>query len=248
MAKKDIVYVDAAEFEKRIVERGLTPLMQAGFVKVEVVKGRTLYIAKTKKVGRVDLSGFEVDSKEYMVNDLGGEAFGAVKQQLNFSKLEGEDDATASARVLVNFEKLLDHMAALTERVREKKGPAGETKGAKPKGWTGAGGTKTEVEAKEAKGGGKKPDNKPPRPEGTNKNKPMSELTDLKAKAERLANIKRVAEEKGLPVSPKTLAQLEEVNDKILALTHVEEEANADAALQEAATDAAEEIAEQPAT
>jgi hypothetical protein len=110
--KKNITYVDAAHFEKVLVARGLALLPQAGFIKVSGAKGRNLYIAKTKRVGRIDLSGFEVPV-EMGVTNLGGEAFGAVKQQMDFT--------LAEADILANFEKVLNHMLALPERVIEKK-------------------------------------------------------------------------------------------------------------------------------
>ncbi len=61
--KKGVTYIDAAKFEAVITEMGLTPNAQAGFVKVCGAKGRNVYIARTKRVGRVDLSGFSVEEE-----------------------------------------------------------------------------------------------------------------------------------------------------------------------------------------
>lgn len=111
--KKDIFYIEAAQFDTIIAELGLKATEQKGFVKVEgPAKGRQVYVAKTKRVGRVDLSGFEMEHAGWL-RDLGGEKFGAVKQQLSFARAEGEDDASAQERILTNFRLVLEHMVAL---------------------------------------------------------------------------------------------------------------------------------------
>jgi hypothetical protein len=145
MAKKDILYIDAAKFEDRITAAGLEPVMQAGFVQVEAKKGRRVYVAKTKRVGRVDLSGFSVTDAEFGTMAHSAGKFGAVEQELDFRKQEGESDQTAEERILNNFTKILEHMKTLGERVSEKKSgtKAEGTKGEKPKGWSGAGKSKS---------------------------------------------------------------------------------------------------------
>lgn len=125
--KKDITYIDAAKFEGIITAKGLTPVPQAGFVKVSGAKGRTLYVARTKRVGRVDLSGFEAPA-EMGTRNLGGESFGAVTQQLRFDLPEAE--------VLANFEKVLDHMLTLPAREVEKKSATPKASAPKAQGWS----------------------------------------------------------------------------------------------------------------
>jgi hypothetical protein len=124
--KKDITYIDGAKFEAIITARGLTPVPQAGFVKVSGAKGRNLYVARTKRVGRVDLSGFEYTGDG--VRNLGGESFGAVTQQLRFDLPEEQ--------VLANFTAILDHMLTLPAREVEKKAAEPKAKAPKAQGWS----------------------------------------------------------------------------------------------------------------
>jgi hypothetical protein len=122
--KKQTTYIDAIHFETLLKDLKFKPLAQAGFVKVAGKKGRNVYIAKTKRVGRIDLSGFEV--KMVGIEDLGGEAFGAVKQQVDFSRTQDEILATTKA--------VLEHMVTPEARVIERKSPA--PKANAPKGWS----------------------------------------------------------------------------------------------------------------
>ncbi len=85
---KEITYVDFGKFEQAIRESGLDFKEQAGFVKVMGQKGRNIYVARTKRVGRVDVSGFEFQGKG--VVDLGDDGFGNVHQQLDFDRPEEE--------------------------------------------------------------------------------------------------------------------------------------------------------------
>lgn len=111
-----------------VKELGLEAVPQAGYIKVAAAKGRAIYIGKTKRVGRVDLSGFEMEGPEAgLVKRLGGESFGAVKQQLRFD-LPEED-------ILSAFKTVLSHMKTLPEAVKEKKSFLPRApKGAAPKG------------------------------------------------------------------------------------------------------------------
>jgi len=61
------------------------------------------YIPRTQRVGRVDISGFEYPGTGVIT--LGDEAFGGVKQQLDFT---GDEEAT-----LENFINVLYHMTSL---------------------------------------------------------------------------------------------------------------------------------------
>ena len=93
--KKNITYIDAAKFSTIVTEMGLVATDQAGFTKVDLGNGRQLYVARTKRVGRVDLSCLTSTCEG--VRDLGGESFGNVRQQLDFSRTEEQVLATFRA-------------------------------------------------------------------------------------------------------------------------------------------------------
>jgi hypothetical protein len=129
--KKNVTYIDASKFEAIILSSGLPMAGQKGFVKVQGPAGYAVYVAATKRVGRVDISGFEVP---YGVEPHCG-PFGNVKQQLDFSKTEDE--------VLADFTQLLKDLAA--QQPKEKKERrAAAPKADAPKGWT-----KVEADLKE---------------------------------------------------------------------------------------------------
>ncbi len=107
--KKNVTYIAQELFEGVAKELGLGWKEQAGFVKIAGETGRAVYVARTKKVGRVDISGFTSSSPG--VRDLGGEKFGAVEQQLDFSRPEPE--------VLATFRAVLGELKALPARVKE---------------------------------------------------------------------------------------------------------------------------------
>jgi hypothetical protein len=99
MAKKNVTYVPRASFETILTIAGLTFLEQSGFLKVEAAKGRKIYVAATKMVGRVDISGFEVSSSIGQRPHCG--EFGKVKQQL---RMEGTvEEVTARFTELVTI-------------------------------------------------------------------------------------------------------------------------------------------------
>lgn len=86
--KKSVTYIERPLIEALIVEEGLTFKEQSGFLKVEA-NGLRLYPAKTKRVGRCDLSGFVLEGKGF--TPLGeGESFGNVKCQVDFSGTQEE--------------------------------------------------------------------------------------------------------------------------------------------------------------
>lgn len=116
---KKQTYIDAAKIEQIIIASGLPTTVQAAFVKISGASGRNVYCPKQKRVGRIDLSGFEVDASLGVV-DLGGESFGAVKQQMDFSLPEDV--------ILANFTKILEHMKTLPAREVEKKKAPGTPK------------------------------------------------------------------------------------------------------------------------
>ena len=114
--KKDVKYVAQEKFLQLASDLSLSTSEQAGFIKVHGPKGRQVYIAKTKMVGRVDISGFEVrEVFPGAIKYLGGEGFGAVKEQLNM-----DPDRTEEA-ILEDFARILGHMTTLppTEKVKK---------------------------------------------------------------------------------------------------------------------------------
>jgi hypothetical protein len=123
--KTNVTYIDAAKFETLIAASGLPMSGQKGFVKVSGPKGRVVYVASTKRVGRVDISGFEMEGAGYVTPHCG--PFGNVKQQLDFSL--GEDE------ILSNFAALLEHMKSLAPVEKAVRAPA-TPKADEPKGWS----------------------------------------------------------------------------------------------------------------
>jgi hypothetical protein len=100
-----------------VEEMGLQAEEMAAFYKV-AVGGRAVYIAKSKKVARVDLSGFDI--KHPAVTRLSeSEAkelkLGKVRGQINFEKTED--------RVLEAFRTSLEMMKHLAEVPAEETGP-----------------------------------------------------------------------------------------------------------------------------
>ena len=96
-------YIDAAKFEAIITRLGLPIKVQAGFVKVMGPSGRNLYVANTKRVARVDISGFTVEGMGAV--NLGDLSFGGVHQALDFNQ---EEEV-----ILANFEAIATHMGTL---------------------------------------------------------------------------------------------------------------------------------------
>lgn len=124
--KKQTTYVDGSKIEEIIQALGLPMHPQSGFIKVAGAKGRNVYVARTKAVGRVDLSGFEMPAGTPGIVDLGGEGFGAVKQQVDFTLTEQE--------VLGTIARVLEYMASLPAREIARK--PGAPKKASAKGWS----------------------------------------------------------------------------------------------------------------
>lgn len=132
---KKVTYVDAAHFEGILRKHGYTPeahnlVSQAGFVKALGPTGYQIYIARTKRVGRVDLSfGKDVAMDGPGFRRLGGESFGNVHQQLDFGLEEAE--------ILKHFEAAVVRMKGLPPV--ERKARAAKAAGPKApdaKGWS----------------------------------------------------------------------------------------------------------------
>lgn len=110
--KDNVNYIASEEFEQLIKASGLPARVQSGFVKVSGAPGRNLYVARCKRVGRVDVSGFEVREQDgshspgFVAPHVG--EFGQVKQQIDFSLPKEE--------VLRNFQRALDLLKTLPAR------------------------------------------------------------------------------------------------------------------------------------
>lgn len=100
--KTETNYLPRGSYETILAKHGCSTLAQSGFIKVEGAKGRRLYVAATKKVGRIDLSGFEFGEGTKKPDQ--GE-FGQVKQQMVMTGTEAE--------LLARFETILLHMLSL---------------------------------------------------------------------------------------------------------------------------------------
>lgn len=108
--KKDITYVSQDALVAVAQAKGLPVQEQKGWLKVTCAPGRLAYVARTKRVGRVNLSGFEFERGTV---DLGGESFGTVKQILDMARPEAE--------ILTAFAEILDHASRLPAREKEKR-------------------------------------------------------------------------------------------------------------------------------
>lgn len=118
--KTNTTYISAALIAQIVEQSNLPTVDKKGWLLVGNfdTNGPRVYIPKTKKVGRIDLSGFELDSDA--VNKLGGASFGAVHQQLRFDLPE--------AVVLSNLQQVLEELKALPKFQKVLKTPkAGET-------------------------------------------------------------------------------------------------------------------------
>ncbi|MHB8407835.1 MAG: hypothetical protein ACYDHY_06930 [Acidiferrobacterales bacterium] len=127
--KKELAYVASERFMEIASGLGLPTKEQAGFIQVVGPKGRRLYVAKTKMVGRVDIAGFEVaDVHPGTVVKLGGLSFGQVKEQLDFDPKGTADDSperlAREQEIVAAFAHICGHMATLAPVEKAKKGKA----------------------------------------------------------------------------------------------------------------------------
>lgn len=109
------VFATREQYEKLLTDAGIAFTVQSGFIKVEPVKGRRLYVAATKTVRRVDLSGFELELEHGMTMPPVQGVFGNVKQQM---KIEGTADEQ-----LERFGWILTHLLSLDPRVSPPRAP-----------------------------------------------------------------------------------------------------------------------------
>lgn len=120
MSKKHVTYIDAAKFQEIIGASGLPIEEKKGWVRVCGPKGRSVYVPKTKTVGRVDISWGQHSATQGVLNFDESERFGSVHCGLDMSLSE--------QTVLGAFEAVLAEMAALpprdTTRRMRSKGPS----------------------------------------------------------------------------------------------------------------------------
>lgn len=117
---KHVRYVPSAKFVSLLTDAGIQFSELAGFYAIEGKKlpgekksQYRIYVPRTKLVGQVDISGFEVEFGA-VPNPVKN---GRVLQILDMSTELSEDD------ILTNFSSLLAHMLALEPVVKEKKAP-----------------------------------------------------------------------------------------------------------------------------
>lgn len=121
MGKNNVLMVAQSKFTTILETLGVPFITQSGFLKVSGAKGRNMYIANTKTVGRIDLSGFEVEFGAKLPH-CG--VFGNVKQQLDLDIALGEEG------ILQNFTSALEVMLSLpaVEKVSKAKAAKVEAK------------------------------------------------------------------------------------------------------------------------
>lgn len=139
MAKKDKVYVDGAKLEAIIREHAKVPagegipldvaVMQKGFIKVFGPKDSRcqVYVANTKKCGRIDVSGFE-SKLPGVVRYPEDERVGGVTGEVDFTQPE---EVT-----LETFRALLEELKAQPAKERASRA-APKAKGPAAVGFTG---------------------------------------------------------------------------------------------------------------
>lgn len=89
--KKQITYVAFAQIETLVKAEGLTMLQGAAFMRINDPRNenRRVYIAKTKEVGRVDISGYEPKAPGVIPltkDEAKAKRIGNVRGQLDFTK------------------------------------------------------------------------------------------------------------------------------------------------------------------
>lgn len=107
--KKNFTYVSAEKIQNVILASGVKVTEQAGFFKVGT-NGNYLYIAKTKKVARIDIAGFSAEGLFATRKLSASEKKGAVEWGVDFANSE-ED-------IVAGLELLLEHMKTLQPAVK----------------------------------------------------------------------------------------------------------------------------------
>lgn len=157
-------------------ESGLLREDKASWVKLYTPtsgpNGPSMYVPIAKRAARVDLSRFEMAEGTEGIKRLGGESFGQVHQQIEFSGRTEE-------QVLATFKLVADHMLSLPKQEKKPR-KFGAPRGKE----TGEGTVKRDEEAA------------------------SSPEEQAQKRLAHLLNVKKVADEKGIPVSKKILAEI----------------------------------------
>lgn len=107
MPRKSKTYIEQNKFEMIAKEMGFQPLEQAACLKISGPEGNNVYVAKTKDVGRIDISGFKVPIEWGVINLTEYQRIGAVEQQIDFSDTRSEEE------ILLTFRKILELLPTL---------------------------------------------------------------------------------------------------------------------------------------
>lgn len=127
--KTEKTYVESAKFENIVKALGLDVVVKAAWVKVAGPKGRFVILPKTASVGRVDLSGFTVETAGVKPHSSG--TFGSVEQELEF---EGRTED----EILETFRAVCEHMTTLAPRELVRRRRSSKTGGGQPASWVAA--------------------------------------------------------------------------------------------------------------
>jgi hypothetical protein len=118
--------IDACKFEELIRASGLPCDLKQGWVKVKGKGPHRVYVPRSNRVGRVDVA-FPIPETEG-VRALGGESFGAVTHQLDFTRTEDE--------ILSTFAGVLDVLAQQEPVAKPAAEKAAKSAAPKPIGWS----------------------------------------------------------------------------------------------------------------
>lgn len=116
---RPVLPIALEKYESIIHELGFTLRSQSGYHRIDGPTGRRMYVANTKTVRRIDLSGFEVEKMKKE------KVFGRVTGQLDLDPTLGEEG------ILNLFRDTLKHMLTLPPEVKEAKPKAPKAENAK---------------------------------------------------------------------------------------------------------------------
>ena len=125
-APKASLFATKEQYVAILTGLGLPIVEQSGFIKVQCPGGR-LYIAATKTVRRIDLSGFELPLPLQLTKVPHCGPFGKVTQQMEVG--------TGPAGDLERFEEILSTLQALPAPVKVEKPKAPKMAKGEKKGW-----------------------------------------------------------------------------------------------------------------
>jgi hypothetical protein len=113
--KAESTYIPVDEMVQIAKDSGCVIEEQKSYFKItrNGNKEQIIYVARTKGVGRVDLSGFELKEPE-VARYLGGEKFGRVHYQLRFDRPEGH--------IRSHFKQLCSNLGNFTSLPKSKRG------------------------------------------------------------------------------------------------------------------------------